>query len=97
MSTKQGSFDSIASSSTDFGNPDLTDLAKAGEVRIPQVRADLSLEFRHLFPSDAPETAIPEDEVHRRRALPLRRLQFMHAHQKTAVSAQGHDPAIRIQ
>src|SRR2546425_11737149 len=72
-------------------------LRKIGEVRIAEVRADRSLEFRELFPTDAPETAVPEDEVHRRRVLPLRRLQFMDAHQEPAISAQGHDPTIRIQ
>src|SRR5438132_311053 len=50
----------------------------------------------HLLPSDTPETSVAEDQVHRGGPLTLRRLQFVNAHQESAVSAHGHDPAIRI-
>src|SRR5437879_1544655 len=71
-------------------------LREAYEVGIVEPGTRHPPELGHLLPSDAPETPVPEDQVHRGGPLTLRRLQFVDAHQESAVSAQGHDPAIRI-
>src|SRR5437879_10844133 len=66
------------------------------QVRIVEIGTYGPTEFRHLFPPDAPESAIAEDQVHGGGLLPLRGLQLMDAHQESTVSAQGHNPAFRI-
>src|SRR3989442_15941234 len=71
-------------------------LREAYEVGIVEPGTRHPPELGHLLPSDAPETTVAEDQVHRGGPLPLCCLQFMDAHQESAVTAQGHDPASRI-
>src|SRR5439155_3655208 len=71
-------------------------LREAYEVGIVEPGTRHPPELGHLLPSDTPETSVPEDQVHRGGPLPPRRLQLVNAHQESAVSAHGHDPAIRI-
>src|SRR5207247_2272207 len=71
-------------------------LREAYEVGIVEPGTRHPPELGHLLPSDAPEPTVAKDQVHRGGPLALCCLQFVDAHQESAVSAQGHDPTIRI-
>src|SRR5436189_6439431 len=71
-------------------------LREAYEVGIVEPGTCHPPELGHLLPSDAPGPTVAKDQVYRGGPLPLCCLQFVDAHQESAVSAQGHDPAIRI-
>src|SRR2546428_13325125 len=68
-----------------------------GKIRVSEFRAERAPEAGHLFPSDAPEAAIPEDQVDSRDPLSLCRLELVRGHQEAAVSTDRDDTPTGVQ